>query len=107
LKVYDKGDDEDPRGSCRNLTLRECEDETHTPKMGTWESSGTLETSEFDCRGQNQSSIAKVKTPCIEVFFISLESYRSVYVENGLAWAFGHLQHMLWQKEGSGVKLAI
>jgi hypothetical protein len=75
--------------------------------MGTWESSGTLETSEFDCRGQNQSSIAKVKTPCIEVFFISLESYRSVYVENGLAWAFGHLQHMLWQKEGSGVKLAI
>jgi hypothetical protein len=30
----------------------ECEDETHTPKMGTWESSGTPKTSEFDCRGQ-------------------------------------------------------
>ncbi len=28
---------------CCNPTLRECEDETHTPKMGTWESSGTLE----------------------------------------------------------------
>jgi hypothetical protein len=23
---------------CRNLTLKECEDETHTPEMGTWES---------------------------------------------------------------------
>ncbi len=35
--------------------LEECEDDTHTPKMGTWESSGTLETLEFDCRGQNTS----------------------------------------------------
>jgi len=34
-----------------------------------------------------QSSIAGVKTPHIGVFFISLESYRSVNVENGLAWA--------------------
>jgi hypothetical protein len=33
---------------CRNPTLRECEDETHIPKMGTWESSGTSESSEFD-----------------------------------------------------------
>jgi hypothetical protein len=32
-----------------------------------------------------QSSIAGVKTPHIEVLFISLESYRSVNVENGLA----------------------
>ncbi len=32
-----------------------------------------------------QSSIAGVKTPCIDVFFISLESYQSVDVENGLA----------------------
>jgi hypothetical protein len=38
---------------CRNLTLRECEDETHTPEMGTWKSSRTLESSEFDCKGQN------------------------------------------------------
>jgi hypothetical protein len=29
------------------------EDEIHTPKMGTWESSRTPETSEFDYRGQN------------------------------------------------------
>jgi hypothetical protein len=32
-----------------------------------------------------QSSIARVKTPHIEVFFISLESYQNVDVENGLA----------------------
>jgi len=38
---------------CRNPTLRECEDETHIPKMGTWESSGTPKTSEFDCKGKN------------------------------------------------------
>ncbi len=34
-----------------------------------------------------QSLIARVKTPRIEVFFISLESYQSVNVENGLVWA--------------------
>jgi len=34
-----------------------------------------------------QSSTARVKTPRIEMFFISLESYQSVDVENGLAWA--------------------
>jgi hypothetical protein len=38
---------------CRNPTLRECEDETHTLAMGTWESFKTLKTLEFDCRGQN------------------------------------------------------
>ncbi len=32
-----------------------------------------------------QSSIAGVKTPHLEAFFISLESYQSVDVENGLA----------------------
>jgi hypothetical protein len=44
--------------------------------MGTWESTGTPETSEFNLR---------VKTPCIKAFFISLESYQNVNVENGLA----------------------
>jgi hypothetical protein len=34
-----------------------------------------------------QSLIAGVKSPCIDVFFISLESYESVNVENDLAWA--------------------
>jgi hypothetical protein len=33
----------------------ECEDETHTPEMGTWESTGTPETSEFYYKGQNTS----------------------------------------------------
>jgi hypothetical protein len=33
--------------------LEECEDETHTVEMGTWEPVGTPKTSEFDCRGQN------------------------------------------------------
>jgi hypothetical protein len=33
---------------CRNPILRECEDETHIPEMGTWESSGTPKISEFD-----------------------------------------------------------
>jgi hypothetical protein len=35
--------------------LEECEDDTHIPEMGIWDSSGTLETSEFDYRGQNTS----------------------------------------------------
>jgi hypothetical protein len=35
--------------------LEECEDDTHIPEMGTWESSGTPETLEFDCKGQNTS----------------------------------------------------
>jgi hypothetical protein len=32
-----------------------------------------------------QSLITRVKTPCIEALFISLESYQNVDVENGLA----------------------
>jgi hypothetical protein len=54
-----------------------------------------------------QSSIAGVKTPRLEVFFISLESYRSVDVEIASHDPFGHLQHKLWTKEGSGVKLLV
>jgi hypothetical protein len=44
-----------PNLPCCNPTLRECEDEIHTPEIGTSESSVTLEASEFDCRGQNTS----------------------------------------------------
>jgi hypothetical protein len=40
---------------CRNPTLAKCEDETHTPKVGDLESSGTPECLEFDSRGQNTS----------------------------------------------------
>jgi hypothetical protein len=36
---------------------------------------------------KTQSTIAGVKTPCIEAFFISLERPWSVNVQNGLAWA--------------------
>jgi hypothetical protein len=54
-----------------------------------------------------QSSIVGVKTPRIEAFFISLESYQSIDVENGLHEPFGHLQHKLWQKKRLGVKLAV
>jgi hypothetical protein len=39
---------------CVATPLRgECEDETHIPGMGTWESAMTLETSKFDFKGQN------------------------------------------------------
>jgi hypothetical protein len=37
------------------LLLKEWEDDTHTPKMGTWEPTGTPKTSEFDFRVQNTS----------------------------------------------------
>jgi hypothetical protein len=79
---------------CRNPTLWECEDETHTPEIGTWEPSRTPKISEFDCRGQNTSHWN---------VFISLESYRSVDVENGLAWAIwiSATQVMVEKKVGS------
>jgi len=48
-----------------------------------------------------------VKTPRLEGFLISLESYQNVDVEMALHEPFEHLQPKLWQKEGSGVKLAI
>jgi hypothetical protein len=40
---------------CCNPTLAKCEDETHTPKVGDLESSGTPECLEFDSKGQNTS----------------------------------------------------
>jgi len=48
------------------------------PKVGTWSPSGLR---------QLQSSITKVKTHGLEVFFILLERPWSVNVKNGLAWA--------------------
>jgi hypothetical protein len=35
------------------LLWGKCADETHTPEIGIWESSGTFKTLELDCRGQN------------------------------------------------------
>jgi hypothetical protein len=67
--------------------LEECEDDTHIPEMGTWESSRTPETSEFDCRRQNTSSwdvlhvVGKIlkcrcqKWPCMSHLDISSTSY--------------------------------
>jgi hypothetical protein len=40
---------------CHNPILKECEDDTHIPKMRTWESFETPENSELDCKGQNTS----------------------------------------------------
>jgi hypothetical protein len=37
------------------LLSGECEDETHTHRMRTWESADTSEISKFNCRGQNTS----------------------------------------------------
>ncbi len=37
--------------------LGECEDEIHTPEMGTWESFRTPQISECNCRGQNTSHL--------------------------------------------------
>jgi hypothetical protein len=54
-----------------------------------------------------QSLIVGVKTPHIGVIFISLERYQSVNVKMGSHGSFKHLQHKLWQKERSGVKLAV
>jgi hypothetical protein len=52
-----------------------------------------------------QSGIAGVKTPCIEVFFILLESYESVDVENELAWAIWTFvaQFMCKRRAGSQI----
>ncbi len=67
--------------------LEKCEDDTHTAKMGTWESSGTPKISEFDCRGQNTLPwdvlhvIGKLlkcryrKWPCMSHFDICNTSY--------------------------------
>jgi hypothetical protein len=48
------------------------------PKVGTWSPLGLPKI---------QNSIAGVKTPRIEVFFISMESSWNVDVQNGLAWS--------------------
>jgi hypothetical protein len=64
------------------------------PKMGLESPSGLPKI---------QSSIARVKTPHIEVFFIPLERFWSVDVQNGLAWAIwtSPAQVMVERKAGS------
>jgi len=52
-----------------------------------------------------QRSIAGGQTPCIGVFFISLESYRSVDVENGLAWAIWTSASQVMAKRKTGSRI--
>ncbi len=52
-----------------------------------------------------QSLIAGVKTPCIRVLLISLESYRSVDVENGLAWAIWTSTTQVMAKRRAGSQI--
>jgi hypothetical protein len=54
-----------------------------------------------------QSSIVGVKTLRLEVFFISLESCRSVDVENGLAWTIWTSIAQVMAKRRAKIKLAI
>jgi hypothetical protein len=71
------------------LFWEECEDEIHTPEMGTWESTRTPEASKFDCRGQNTSHwnvlyiIGKIsKHTCQKWAFMShLDIYSTSYVK--------------------------
>jgi hypothetical protein len=41
----------------RNPTLAKCEDETHTPKVGDLEPSGTPKSLEFDNKGQKNLAL--------------------------------------------------
>jgi len=68
------------------------------PKVGTWNPPGLP---------QFQSSIAKVKTPRLDKFFILLERSWSVDSKMASHEPFGHLQHKLWLKEGPRVKMAV
>ncbi len=54
-----------------------------------------------------QSLIVGDKTPRIGVFFISLESYWSLNVENGLAWAIWTSVVQVMAKKRLGIKLAV
>jgi hypothetical protein len=76
-----------------------CKDEIHTPEIGTWESSETPETSEFNCRGQN--------TLYENVLYI-IEKLLKFRCRKWLH--MGHLDicnTSYGKKEGSGVKLAV
>jgi hypothetical protein len=68
---------------CRNPTLAKCGGEAqHLEKVRIWSPSGLPNV---------QSSTARPKTPCIEVFLVSLERSWSVDIENGLTlviWTF-------------------
>jgi hypothetical protein len=66
------------------------------PKVGTWSPLGLPKI---------QRSIARVKTPRLEVFFILLKRSWSVDVQNGLAWAIWtfEAQVMVERRAGSQI----
>jgi hypothetical protein len=66
------------------------------PKLGLGSPSGLLKL---------QSLIVGVRTPCIGVFFISLKSYRSVNVENDLAWAIWTYVAQVMAKRRAGSQI--
>jgi len=67
--------------------------------MGTWESSRTPKTSEFDCRGQN--------TLPWSVLHVTGKLLKCRCRKWPRMSQFGHLEHKLWQKDRSRVKLAV
>jgi hypothetical protein len=70
----------------------------HTlPKLGLGSPPGLL---------KFQSSIAGIRTPRIGVLFISLESYQSLDVENGLTWAISTFTAQVMAKRRVGSQLA-
>jgi hypothetical protein len=83
--------------------LEECEDDTHTLEMGTWESSGTPKTSKFDCKGQNTlpwdipyiirnlSKCKCQKSPCMSHLDICSTSY---YKKKG--WEGPRIKLIVW-----------
>ncbi len=85
---------------CRNPTLREVWGRhSHSRKMGLESPLGFPKT---------QSSIAGVKTPRLEVFFILLERSWSVDVQNDSCEAILDICNTsLWLKERLGVKLTV
>jgi hypothetical protein len=69
---------------------------THTPKwtsiIGSWSLGGLPKL---------QRVIARVKTPCLVEFFISLERYWNVDVQNGLPWfIWTSTTQVMGQKKG-------
>jgi hypothetical protein len=52
-----------------------------------------------------QNSIVGVKTPCIEMLFISLERYQSVDVDNGLVWAIWTCAAQVMAKRKAGSQI--
>jgi hypothetical protein len=81
------------------LFQEECEDETHTPEIGTW---GVF----------RDSQKFRVRLWWSKLFALksSLYHWKAIEVQMskmGSHDPFGHQQHKLWPKERSGVKLPV